>query len=1007
MAITKKQVAKYIFLPEILPRAKELTLNLSWFAYLMALIFSATGLLPPQHRFLQRGTKKDYGIQDVLFEAGHNLKGGVRHIDQYILYGSFVLGTLLLLGQFVILLFVIATHAAEASMIPGVPSFRGMFVTRDPENDLALMMLDKVFAIPNMFNSKFDPALIGLTPFADALHRIFFFYNQGMLLIATLIFVYYIFAVTIETAQTGTPFGKRFQEVYVPMRIILALALLVPMGYGFSAGQMLALKLGQWGSGFATNAWIIFNQRAELNPLGADSMALAVLPKTEDVASLLRFYSLAQSCRSIYMVEYSKVIRPYVIYRNGNRDVSVDANGLDYDSVLGYSRSGVVTTTFGEKNDAYTSFPGSVKPYCGSISLSTGQSKISGARLIHATYWEFMQELWMDSNLMGYGSRKARNFTQKTDASAGSVTAEGWSNADRDPEPAFYTNVRAELQARFEAAMEEARSQLRDTDEAQMRINGDLLQYGWGGAGIWFNKIAEYNGAVVSANHSVPQPTSFPAAMTQVVNKKRESENNIRSLTQFIPTLTGGRSLRDAMSGAGLDDPAKDGSIATFLGDVYNDMTMENLYSDGTEVAGDNVLANTVNAIFGTEGLFELRGNQQIHPLAKMSALGKSIIDRAITYIGGAMVMGGLSGLASILDKVPGITGVGNGLSAAFQGIGGMFLNFAFIGVIVGIVLYYVIPFLPFLYFFFAVGRWVKTIFEALVGIPLWALAHMRIDGEGVAGDAATQGYLLLLEILLRPILIVLGLMAAVSCFSALAIMLDTVFDLVLTNVTGYNPVDASGAYSAQGIEFKRSHVDQFFYTVVYAILLYMMAMACFKLIDLIPAGVLRFIGSGVGSFNDEMNLEQNLVRYTALSAYGLTREAGEAAQQLGTAVGQGAAFPINMGAELGATMKGIQQQAQAATEAAPPQASPQAPAAAPKAAAETPTPAAEPAAATPTQAAPQAQTPAAPKQGTTPAASPPASSPTGNNPPAAKPAGSTTPPSGNTPPTPPKGTPR
>ena len=306
MSVTKKQVARYMLLPEIFPRAKELALNLSWFAYLMAIIFSAVGLLPRGHRFVTPNKKKDFGIQDVLFEAGQNLKGGVRHIDQYIVYGSFVLGTLLLLGQFVILLFVIATHTAEASSLIGAPTFRGMFVTSVPRDDLAMMMLDKVFSIPDMFHSKFDPAIVGMTAFADALHRIFYFYNQGMLLIATLIFCYYLFAVTIETVQTGTPFGKRFQEVYVPMRIILALALLVPMGYGFSAGQMLALKLGQWGSGFATNAWIIFNQRAELNPLGADSMALAVLPKTENVASRLRFYSLTQSCRAMYMQQYGK-----------------------------------------------------------------------------------------------------------------------------------------------------------------------------------------------------------------------------------------------------------------------------------------------------------------------------------------------------------------------------------------------------------------------------------------------------------------------------------------------------------------------------------------------------------------------------------------------------------------------------------------------------------------------------------------------------------------------------
>ena len=61
--------------------------------------------------------------------------------------------------------------------------------------------------------------------------------------------------------------------------------------------------------------------------------------------------------------------------------------------------------------------------------------------------------------------------------------------------------------------------------------------------------------------------------------------------------------------------------------------------------------------------------------------------------------------------------------------------------------LFYIIPFMPFIYFFFAVGTWVKAIFEAMVGVPLWALAHIRIDGQGLPGDAAMNGYYLLLEI--------------------------------------------------------------------------------------------------------------------------------------------------------------------------------------------------------------------------------------------------------------------
>ena len=50
----------------------------------------------------------------------------------------------------------------------------------------------------------------------------------------------------------------------------------------------------------------------------------------------------------------------------------------------------------------------------------------------------------------------------------------------------------------------------------------------------------------------------------------------------------------------------------------------------------------------------------------------------------------------------------------------------------------------------FAVGGWVKGLFEAMVGVPLWALAHIRIDGQGLAGDAALNGYFLIFEIFIH-----------------------------------------------------------------------------------------------------------------------------------------------------------------------------------------------------------------------------------------------------------------
>jgi hypothetical protein len=49
-----------------------------------------------------------------------------------------------------------------------------------------------------------------------------------------------------------------------------------------------------------------------------------------------------------------------------------------------------------------------------------------------------------------------------------------------------------------------------------------------------------------------------------------------------------------------------------------------------------------------------------------------------------------------------------------------------------------------------------------------------------------------------------------------------------------------------------RGLVDQFFFTVMYAIIVYMMGMASFKLIDAVPDKILRWLGKDGGAFSDQ-----------------------------------------------------------------------------------------------------------------------------------------------------------
>ncbi len=400
----------------------------------------------------------------------------------------------------------------------------------------------------------------------------------------------------------------------------------------------------------------------------------------------------------------------------------------------------------------------------------------------------------------------------------------------------------------------------------EFEVDPDIERYGWGGAGIWYNKIANANGLLTSAIMAIPSVSKYPSTMEYVCQENKQQNNNTSQTDCYDPALSQGRETQFYTE--------RDRQISSALSDVFDFW-----YKDPDSVSG-NVFIDTINLIMGTQGLFDMCRNADVHPLAQLSSTGKGLVDAAIRNIGIGTGMGAGAILAGKFGP-------------ALQAASGFFFAVASVGILIGFILYYVVPFMPFLYFFFAVGGWVKGLFEAMVGVPLWALAHLRIDGQGLAGDAAINGYFLIFEIFIRPILIIFGLLASIIIFAAMVKILNETFSLVVSNLAGFSTANASQCGTAfdgsagaptGSIDYLRGPVDEFFFTIVYAILVYMIGMACFKLIDLIPNQILRWMGAGVSTFNDNAGEPaEGLVSKLAIGG-GIM---GSQLQQAGSAGGQ------------------------------------------------------------------------------------------------------------------------
>ncbi len=807
MDITKGQVLRYTLLPEVLPRMKSFfQAGFGNLAYFMALVYRAVNILPANHPYLKAGATGQYSIRNVLSEAANHLIFDSKHIDQVIVFFALIAGIIILVIQFFFLLIAVSVNPASAADMPA--NYAEFFTTKSPTEDLALRMLDKVFGIPEIFGSKETTN----TEFHQALHHLFSFYSVGLLVIAAMIIIYYIFAVLAETAQTGTPFGKRYNHVWAPIRLVAAIGLLIPISHGMNSGQWITLYAAKYGSGFATNGWIKFNETLNNTPISKEQ--LAATPKPPDLKDIVAFMMMAHACREGYdIIKSELMIDAYLIEEKGGGKLA-SLTATDFEGALEFFESNVFHIRIGTYNEVYAEDTANVHSYCGDITLTI--SDTSGLGELDWGYYTLLQELWENNYKYKRIGEAAKNM----------VTTRLDHDKKIDPGAELKTDMmkraKDDIKDLIKKAVEDAQDSI-DPDK-------DYKKLGWASAGIWYNKIASINGQLTTAAMNKPQVASYPRAMSVTCEKNKQQDNNVSPNDCYNTRLSKGKKI---------EFPSKKMErMANALSDIF-----DYWYKDPADGTG-GAFINTVNAIFGTQALFDMCENANIHPLAQLSSVGKGMVEAAIRNLGFSLGMG----VAGILTPYFG---------PALEAASGFLSSVASIGILIGFILYYLVPFMPFLYFLFAVGGWVKGLFEAMVGVPLWALAHLRIDGEGLPGDAAINGYFLIFEIFIRPILIVFGLLASILVFGAMVKVLNDIFALVVSNLSGFSSggkiCGTGGGSSPTGsIEYFRGPVDEFFFTIVYAIIVYMIGMSSFKLIDLIPNNILRWMGAGVSSFNDQ-----------------------------------------------------------------------------------------------------------------------------------------------------------
>lgn len=669
------------------------------------------------------------------------------------------------------------------------------------------------------------------------------YYSYAMLVMASVLLLYYLLRAIAESAHTGKP-GGRMNQLWGPIRMIVAIGLLVPVPpTNLNTGQMIVITIAKQGSALATNAWNAFGT-SFLSNLG--SVFANAVPSGQD--------SILQDLVQNYTCEY------YI-----KQEIAGSGSS---GSGVGTSAELITENTMTSGNQTVVSFGNQSNnaEVCGTLTYYTPTATIS------------------DPNAAIYQAAVNAQYTALQSAISSAQSFATDFVAAYYP-PGTYTQGFAPSSSTIQNAVNSYNQQLLSSASSEASIAAGLIQsaftqnaFGWLSAGSFFLAISRLQDAILSSTNTAP--TVVPPNPDQLM---ANGKGGIARLANNVVAMSSNESQIEAGITSSPQISMASGTSALYqdvLGVINNVKDVTTLAPTGstapsgvmlsgtlagtTGVSSGNALSNFINDMVGwvthaVSGSGLLAGQPlKGFPITALQGLGFDCL-KAGTAIYAAGAVGGI---------IPWVGTTVSSLSVLFGSV--LFAP--------GIMLAYILPILPFVRFLFAVFGWVLHYAEAVISVPVFALAHLDPEGEGIMPQQARQGYMLLLQLIFRPLLIVIGLIVAMLLMNGMFDFLNAVWTATVLGAGGTVVVSPTGT-SAQVGSF-----SNIVYGIIYAATAYTICNMCFKAIDYIPNHALRWIGSS-GDQHDSSHGPH--IEAATLAGAAIGTQMGRSAAGLGTGVAQ------------------------------------------------------------------------------------------------------------------------
>ena len=592
-------------------------------------------------------------------------------------------------------------------------------------------------------------------------------FNVGVLVLVGFLLIWHTVAGSVDTAREGR-WGFGAWEV---LRIVLAVALMFPLAGGMSAAQHVVVGFAKLGGDFANAIW---------KPLAVETLGkgrtVIPWPRERDWRMLIGQTLVAEVCRYVANEEARLAgDDPYVVLRRSEERPQRSGHPL-------IKRGQRAPKAVARSIHYDGSGSGMPQDLCGAVRFAGLEEE--GTRGIaargHMSAWEAVY-----GQIMGVAMEVGDHFVEgkasfKSPLPDVTALLDGVGVAE---------SYRAILELRMKEAGEAGQ------EELERSIGEDAAQLGWLGAASFVNSLARSAGRIQSAAQNVPQG-SLPSP-----ELKNWSKNGLAAVQATVRAVAQeGRyqpiQLALATGMAGARAPA--------------------------ERRGGSMLEELMNFIDPQAVMVAESGN----PLLDLTSMGFLLINAGL---GALTTFAGVSIGSNLFELFPGFGKGLDAFEAGWQVMDGVITPAIGMILIGGAVLAYVLPAIPFIRFLFGILGWLMMVVEAVLAVTVFCAAHVtRGEGNRLMVEGTKQGWILLPGLILRPVLMLFGLVLGYFLFVTVMGLFNEVWLPRMNDVSDSSGLDL---------------VDFLALLALYVMVAYGLLNGCFKAIDLLPNAVLEWVG--------------------------------------------------------------------------------------------------------------------------------------------------------------------